>query len=166
MILTTGLIDFFPNQCRFVPRHALLPTTAAPMLASWFYQSLPFFSFVCYSFLHNCVRGNLQYAIMASVQKLVNTKLLWALLMLLFAWNVTKSVRSSSKQKVVIHHDWATHPLFWLITGEHVLTIKHSVFYITAGLIAEILLCCYPFIKLWDGLKISEYEAYWLMDFC
>jgi len=35
-------LDFFTNQHRFVLRHAFSPTAAAPMLASWFLQSLPF----------------------------------------------------------------------------------------------------------------------------
>jgi len=44
-------LDFFIVQCCFVWRCAFLPTTAVPMLASWSYQSSPFFSFVLYSFL-------------------------------------------------------------------------------------------------------------------
>ena len=39
-----------------------MPTAAAPMLASWFYQSLPLFSFVVHSFLHYCVDDDLRYA--------------------------------------------------------------------------------------------------------
>jgi len=41
--------------------------------------------------------------------------------------------------------------------------IKSFVFSLMAGLIG--FLCSYPFIMLCNGLKISEYEAYWLMDF-
>jgi len=44
MAKATGLIDFFTVQRCFVTRHAFLLTAAAPMLASWFYQSLPLFS--------------------------------------------------------------------------------------------------------------------------
>ena len=54
-------LDFFTNQRRFVSRRAFLPTLAAPMLASWFYQSLTLFSFVLYSFLHYWVGDDLQY---------------------------------------------------------------------------------------------------------
>jgi len=36
-------VDFFTNQRCFVPRCAFLPTAAAPVLASWFYQALPLF---------------------------------------------------------------------------------------------------------------------------
>jgi len=48
MVKATGLI----SSCRFVPRCALSPNAAAPMLASWFYQSLPLLSFALHSFLH------------------------------------------------------------------------------------------------------------------
>ena len=46
----------------FVPRRAFSPTAAAPMLASWFYQSLPLFSFVLHYFLHYRIGNNLQYS--------------------------------------------------------------------------------------------------------
>ena len=58
---------------------------------------------------------------------------------LFFVWNVTQCVRSSCKQSIVIHCDWWTHPLFWLITGVHFLTVEHSIFFVMAGLIVEIL---------------------------
>jgi len=45
------------------------------------------------------------------------------------------------------------------------LTIKDIVFSVTAGLISEILLCCYLLITLYNGLKISEHETNWLMNF-
>jgi len=38
---------FFTVQRFFFPRHAFLQTAAAPVLASWFYQSFFFFSFSC-----------------------------------------------------------------------------------------------------------------------
>jgi len=38
------------------------PTAVAPMLAYWFYQSLPLFSFVLHPFLPYCVGDNLGYA--------------------------------------------------------------------------------------------------------
>ena len=34
-----------------------------------------------------------------------------------------------------------------------------------AGLILKILLCCSLFIALCNGLKVSEYEADWSMDY-
>jgi len=45
--------------------------------------------------------------------------------------------------------------------------IEHSIFSVTAELIVEILTfsCCSPFITLHNGLKISEYEVYWLKGF-
>ena len=45
------------------------------------------------------------------------------------------------------------------------LMIKHSLFFVMAGLILVILSCCSLFIMLCNGLKVSEYEAYWLMGF-
>ena len=35
----------------------------------------------------------------------------------------------------------------------------------SVGLIIEMLSCCFLFIMLCNGLKMSEYEAYWLMSF-
>ena len=43
-----------------------------------------------------------------------SAKLAGALFTQFFAWNVTQSVRSSWKQSVVIHHDLAAHPLFFI----------------------------------------------------
>ena len=51
----------FTLRCRFVPRHAFLPTTVATMFASWFYQSLPLFSFVLHYILHYSIGDNLQH---------------------------------------------------------------------------------------------------------
>ena len=55
----TGLISSLHVQRHFIPRCAFSPTAAAPMLASWFYQSLPLFSF---SFLHYHVGDDLPVA--------------------------------------------------------------------------------------------------------
>jgi len=54
-------LDFFTDQCHFVRRCAFSPTAAAPVLASWFYQSLPLFSFVLHSFLPYRIGDNLRY---------------------------------------------------------------------------------------------------------
>ena len=40
-----------------------------------------------------------------------------------------------SNQRVAIHRDQVTHPLFWSITGVHALTIKCFIFSLMAGLI-------------------------------
>ena len=45
------------------------------------------------------------------------------------------------------------------------LTIEHSVFSIMAGLIVEMLFMLCLFITLHNGLKMSDYEVYWLTDF-
>ena len=51
-----------------------------------------------------------------------------------------------------------------MITEAPVL-IKRFVFSIMAKLIVEMFSCCSPFISLCNGLKISEYDVYWLTDF-
>ena len=97
-------LDFFTNQCCFVKRRAFSPTAEVPMLASWFYQSLPLFSFVLYSFLHYRIGSNLWYAHHGfSVRGY-------------FAWNITQCVRSSWKRCIVIHHDGTAYLLlnWWL----------------------------------------------------
>jgi len=45
------------------------------------------------------------------------------------------------------------------------LTIVHSVFAVMAELIVEMLFMCPLFMTLRNGLKMSEYEVYWLTDF-
>jgi len=88
-------------------------------------------------------------------ETLISAVLAGALHMLFFAWNV---VQSSWRQSIVVHHDQVTRPLFinsWACT----LTI---LFFIMAGLIVY---AVSPFIALCNGLKMSECEAYWLMDF-
>ena len=81
----------------------------------------------------------------ASVQNLVSAELAGALLMLFFACNATKSVQSSWKRSVVIHHDQMTHSLLWLITEACTLMTKHSVFSVR---LQRYFSCCYPFIAL------------------
>jgi len=80
------MLDFFTAQCCFVPRRAFLPTAAAPMLASWFYQSLPLFSFV---FLPNRVGDNSWYMHYGFS---VRAALAGAFLMLFFVWTACQSV--------------------------------------------------------------------------
>ena len=59
------------------------------------------------------------HALWLQCETWVSAVLAGALLTLFFTWNVTQSVQSSWKQSLVIHGDWATHPLFWLITGAY-----------------------------------------------
>jgi len=40
--------------------------------------------------------------------------------------------------------------------------IKHFIFSAMAGLIVEML---FMLFSIYNGLKINEYKAYWLMDF-
>ena len=83
-----------------------------------------------------------------------------------FAWNVAQYVwRARSETK---HSDtpWSSDtPNFKLINEVHTLTIKHSVFSVMAGLIVEILFMLFSIIALCNGLKMSEYGAYWLTGF-
>jgi len=59
--ITAGYgLDIFTVQHCFIPRCAFLPTAAAPMLASWFYQSLPLFSFIVHSLFHYRVGDDLR----------------------------------------------------------------------------------------------------------
>ena len=65
----------------------------------------------------------------------------------------------------MIHHFKVAHLLLKSITGVCALTTEHSVFSIMAELIVEMLFSCSLFIMMYNGLKISEYEAYCLTDF-
>ena len=56
-------------------------------------------------------------------------------------------------------------PTFKLINKARASTIKHSVFSVIAGLNLEILSCFFPFIALCNGLEMSEYEVYCVIDF-
>ena len=47
----------------------------------------------------------------------------------------------------------------------HVSIIEHSKFSVMTGLIVEAFSCCSLFIMLCNGLKMSEYDAYWLAGF-
>ena len=140
-ITATATQSWFLYQHCFIPRHAFLPITAAPMLSSRFYQSLLLFSFVLHSFLLYHVGDELWYACYGFSARLGKCRASKGLF--LFAWNVTKSIWSSWKLNVVIHHDWVTHPLFWLIPGEGgegaLFNNQNFVFPVMAGLIVEML---------------------------
>ena len=60
MGIATGLISSLFN-CYFVPRRVFSPT-AVPVLESWFYQTLPLFSFMLHSFLPYHVGDNFWHA--------------------------------------------------------------------------------------------------------
>ena len=96
MAVPTGLISLLLNFSLH-----LFTTAAAPTLASWFYQSLPLFSFVLHLFLHHHVDDDLQFmcygfsvSVSAMLAAQLAAQLAGVLLMLFFAWNVTQSVLS------------------------------------------------------------------------
>ena len=91
----------------------------------------------------------------------ISAELVGAFFTLFFAWNVVQHVRTARSET---KHSNA--PTFKSINEAHALTIEHSVFSIMAGLIVEILFVLFSvFITLHNGLKMSKYEAYWLMGF-
>ena len=96
---------------------------------------------LCVPFLYPllCRWRFLVHALWLKCKTWVSAVLAGALLTLFFAWNVTQSVRSSWKQSIVVHRDRVAHRLFWLINGARTLTIKHSIFSVMAGLIAEMI---------------------------
>ena len=65
----------------------------------------------------------------------------------------------------MINHNQGTHPHFGLIIRVHVSMIKHSVFLQWLDCLYKCFSYCSPFIMLCNGLKMSEYEAYWITDF-
>ena len=84
--IATGLISSLFN-CYFVPRCAFSPTVV-PVLESWFYSSLPLFSFVFHSFLPYHVGDHLLYACYGFGADLDSAVLEGAFLRLFFAWTV------------------------------------------------------------------------------
>ena len=52
-----------------------------------------------------------------------------------------------------------------MITGACALTIMHSVFSVIAGFVLEMLFVLFSVYNTAYGLKMSEYEVYWLTDF-
>ena len=104
----TAKLIFFTVQCRFIPRHALLPISALPSLPSWLYQSLPLISFVFHSFLHCCVTKTLTICgkrVIASVRDLHKCMCSAGrgTLMLFFACNLSKVLRElGEKQSLVM----------------------------------------------------------------
>jgi len=132
-------LDFFTVQCRFVCRCAFLPTAAAPVLASWFYQSLPLF----YPLLHRWRFAVLTLWLWCKTR--VSAELAGALLTLLFAWNVAQHIRKARSETK--HSDTPWLPTFKLINEACTLTIEHSMFSVMAGLIVEILFRLFSFFN-------------------
>ena len=135
----------FPETC-------FLPTAVAPLLTSWFYQSLPFFSLVFHSFVKYCIGDSLLWMHYGFSERLERVSAV-----LPFTLPYLKVFEVAAwKQGVVIHHDQVT-PTFWLLTRVHTLTIKHSVHSIMAE---RCFLCCSPFITPCNGLNMSECKDY------
>jgi len=70
----------------------------------------------------------------------VSTELAGALLTLFFAWNVAQHVREARSETKRSVTPWLSDtPTFKSINEVHALTIKHSIFFVMAGLIVVIL---------------------------
>ena len=145
MTIYSSRLDFFTVQCRFSWRCAFLPTAAAPMLALWFNQNLPVFSFVLHSFFHYCIILWLHY----------KTRVSEALAEVLPTECYPKSLLKLLETKIVVIH-WHTH--IQLMTGAHALMIKHSAFSILAGLMVEMLFMLFP-IRSVISWKWSLYDS-------
>ena len=98
---------------------------------------LPKLSFVLHSFLHNRVGDDLWYMHQCKTQ--VRAVQAGVLLALFLAWNVGLTFEElEAKRSTMIHCVKVTHPLL-STTGVYILTIMHSVFFVMAGLIVEML---------------------------
>jgi len=78
-----------------------------------------------------------------------------AFLVLFFACNVAQIVWKCSSDT-----PWLRDACTFIVG--HTLTIGQCLIFVMARLIVEILLCCFPFMMLCNGLKTNEYEEYWL----
>ena len=108
MAIATALISSLFNVALSAP------TTAAPMLASWFYQSSPLFSFVLHSFSLTAQVTIYSTRIMASVRDLGNAVQAGVLLTLFSAQNGSQKFKElEGKRNVMIHSVKATHPLLY-----------------------------------------------------
>ena len=115
MAIATGLISSLFN---FV-LSGDVPTAAAPMLGSWFYQSSALFTFVllCTPFLSPLPRRWCQFAVRTlwlRCETWISAVLAGTLLMLFFAWNGSQMFEElKAKRSVMIHCVKATHPLLY-----------------------------------------------------
>ena len=158
MAVATGLI--FHCSMLLVLRHAFLPTTAAPMLASWFYQSLPLFSFVLHSFLQHRKGDDLRYVHYG------------------FSTRLGKCSTSKDASYAVIylecypcvwsswHHDWVAHQLLNWWVG-HTLNVDKAFRIFRYGWIdcRDAFRAVLHLQNCVMGWKISECEVYWLTNF-
>ena len=93
----------------------------------------------------------------------VSPELAGVSLILFYAWNVVLHVQRARSEMKHSDTQWLSHtPTFKWMNGKCTLTIKHSVFSVMSGLIVEILFMLF-FVH--NGLKMSEYKAYWIMGF-
>ena len=59
-----------------------------------------------------------------------------------------------------------THPLLYSIIGACALMIVHFIFTVITGLNVQMLFMLFSvYNTACNGLKMNEYEMYWLMDF-
>ena len=122
------------------PESCLLPAAAAPMLTSWFYQTLPLFPIP--SSLY-CIGENQRYTCYGFSETWVIAKLAGTFLTQLFAWTVTQ--RAPKVFELVISVVIEQHVHFKINNWD--VTLDNQTFlFVMAGLILEKLLCCPLFI--------------------
>jgi len=146
--------------------NCFLPATvaaAAPVHASWFYWSLPLFSFEFHTFIHCGIGDNLCCAHYGFTRE--NAELC-SRVTLFFAWNVAQHDQKARSKMKCSNTPWLSDILtFKLIKEARNLTTEQSVFSVMAKLIIEILFMLFSIIMLNNGLKMSGYEVYWLTGF-
>jgi len=147
MLLHPGTFHFAncssSNACIMV-----LPKLAFVLLCSHF-------------FLHYHVHDNLQCTLYGFIVRLGKCRVskARALLVLSLCFECyPQSVWSSWKQNVLMHHDQATLPIFWLITG-CTLKIKHFIFSVLYELIVQM-----PFMLLFVYNTYSFHDTYTRMN--
>ena len=115
-----------------------MPTAAAPVLASWFYQNLPLFSFVLHSFLPYCIRDDLRYMHFGFGERLYLSAVQAGALLHYSLHGMFEELEA--KRSIMIHRVYRDTPTFISITGACALTIVHSLLSEMPGLIVEMLL--------------------------
>ena len=86
-----------------------------------------------------------------------------ALQTLFFAWNTVQHIWTTRSET----NPWPSNtPTLKLINEMRLLTIEHSVYFLLwLDWLQGHFSCCSLFITLSNGLKMSEYKAYWLTRF-
>jgi len=155
-------LDFCTVWCHFIPRCAFLPTTAAPVLASRFYQSLPLFSTVlfCFPFL-SPLPCRWQFAVRTlwlQCETSISTVLAGVLLMLFFTWNAAEGVRRTRSEMKHSGTPWISDTLtFKSINGVRASMIEHLVFsHIGWIWLKRYFLCCSPFVMGWKWVDTKR----------